>query len=161
MLIRPHTPSDLPSLLSTFNHIIAQGDAFVFEHPFTPETLTHYLSAYPTIQIATHDTTREFLGAYLLRPNQPGRGAHVANATYLVSPQARRLGVGRALAEHSITHAKHLGYTALQFNAVVSTNLPAIALWHSLGFRTLATLPNTFRLPDHSLTNLLLLFREL
>jgi ribosomal protein S18 acetylase RimI-like enzyme len=85
------------------------------------------------------------VGAYTLRPNQPGRGAHVATASYGVDASARGQGVGRALGVHSLARARAAGYHAVQFNFVVSTNTAAVRLWQDLGFQVLATLPGAFR----------------
>ena len=42
---------------------------------------------------------------------------------------ARGQGVGRALGEWVLSWAREQGYAAMQFNAVVETNLAAVALW--------------------------------
>jgi ribosomal protein S18 acetylase RimI-like enzyme len=84
-------------------------------------------------------------GMYIIGPNHSGRGAHVANATYAVSPSAQGQGLGRALVEHSIEQAREAGYLAMQFNYVVSTNSVAIALYEKLGFVIVGTLPKAFR----------------
>lgn len=91
------------------------------------------------------DTERGVVGAYTLRPNQPGRGSHIATASYGVDGLARGLGVGRALGEHSVERARAGGYAAIQFNFVVSTNTAAVRLWKDLGFEVAATLPGAFR----------------
>jgi ribosomal protein S18 acetylase RimI-like enzyme len=85
------------------------------------------------------------LGMYKLQPNHVGRGAHVANASYMVSPNAQGVGVGHLLGEHSIGEARRKGYLAMQFNFVVSTNNPAIHLWKRLGFSIVGTLPKAYR----------------
>jgi ribosomal protein S18 acetylase RimI-like enzyme len=82
---------------------------------------------------------------YKLGPNQVGRGAHVANASYMVSPAAQGVGVGRLLGEHSLAEARRQGYLAMQFNYVVSTNTAAVKLWKKLGFSIVGTLPKAFR----------------
>jgi ribosomal protein S18 acetylase RimI-like enzyme len=82
---------------------------------------------------------------YKLQPNHVGRGAHVANASYMVSPNAQGVGVGHLLGEHSIGEARRKGYLAMQFNYVVSTNNPAIHLWKRLGFSIVGTLPKAYR----------------
>jgi ribosomal protein S18 acetylase RimI-like enzyme len=82
---------------------------------------------------------------YKLQPNHVGRGAHVANASYMVSPNAQGVGVGHLLGEHSIGEARRQGYLAMQFNFVVSTNNPAIHLWKRLGFSIVGTLPKAYR----------------
>ena len=85
------------------------------------------------------------VGAYTLRPNQPGRGSHVATASYGVESAARGLGVGRAMGSHSVERARAAGYRAIQFNFVVSTNTAAVRLWKDLGFEVLATLPGAYQ----------------
>jgi ribosomal protein S18 acetylase RimI-like enzyme len=62
-----------------------------------------------------------------------------------VEASARGLGVGLALGAHSLERARALGYAAIQFNFVVSTNTSAVRLWKRLGFGVLATLPGAFR----------------
>lgn len=47
----------------------------------------------------------------------------------------------RALGEHALEWARANGYRAMQFNAVVETNTRAVALWRSLGFEVLTTVP--------------------
>jgi ribosomal protein S18 acetylase RimI-like enzyme len=82
---------------------------------------------------------------YKLGPNQVGRGDHVANASYMVSPAAQGVGVGRMLGEHSVAEARRQGFLAMQFNYVVSTNTGALKLWKKLGFCIVGTLPKAFR----------------
>jgi ribosomal protein S18 acetylase RimI-like enzyme len=67
----------------------------------------------------------------------------VAHAAYAVAAAARRKGVGRAMAEHSLDEARRLGYRAMQFDLVVATN-PAVRLWESLGFSIVETSPQVF-----------------
>jgi ribosomal protein S18 acetylase RimI-like enzyme len=82
---------------------------------------------------------------YSLQPNHLGRGNHVANAAYMVSPNAQGVGVGRMLGEHSIEEARRQRFLAMQFNYVVSTNNAAINLWKRLGFSIVGTLPKAYR----------------
>jgi ribosomal protein S18 acetylase RimI-like enzyme len=82
---------------------------------------------------------------YKLIPNGIGRGSHVANASFMVDPDAQGRGAGRALGEHCLEEARRLGYGAMQFNFVVSTNSAAVALWKKLGFEIVGTLPRAFR----------------
>ena len=84
-------------------------------------------------------------GTYILKPNQPALGAHVANAAFMVSPAARGAGVGRLMGEHCLAEARSAGFLAMQFNFVVSTNHAAVRLWQQLGFEIVGTLPGAFR----------------
>jgi GNAT superfamily N-acetyltransferase len=101
------------------------------------------------------------VGTAELHPNQPAAGSHVANAGFMVSPTVAGMGVGRALAGRVLEVAAEDGYAAMQFNAVVETNMHAVRLWESLGFRILATVPEAFRHPDHGLVGLHIMHRFL
>jgi hypothetical protein len=63
-------------------------------------------------------------------------------------------GTGRALCRRVLEQARADGYRAMQFNAVVETNTPAIRLWRSFGFQILATAPEAFRHPAHGYVGL-------
>jgi ribosomal protein S18 acetylase RimI-like enzyme len=82
---------------------------------------------------------------YKVGANYPDLGSHVASATYLVSPQAQGKGIGRSLVNHSLSQAQSDGFSAMQFNYVVSTNIAAVALYGKLGFAIVGTLPKAFR----------------
>ncbi len=84
------------------------------------------------------------VGSYILQPNCPDLGSHIANASYMVDPGVQGQGVGRAMGKHSILRAKELGYLAMQLNMVVSTNQAALKLWQSLGFKIIGTVPKAF-----------------
>lgn len=101
------------------------------------------------------------VGTAKLGPNQEGPGDHIANASFMVNPDDAGGGVGRAMAEHVIGLARQAGYRAMQFNAVVATNTPAVTLWKSLGFEILATIPEAFRHPMDGFVGLHLMYRRL
>lgn len=48
------------------------------------------------------------------------------------------------MGEHSIKTAKENGFISMQFNIVVSSNIPGVNLWQSLGFKKIATIPQSF-----------------
>jgi L-amino acid N-acyltransferase YncA len=95
----------------------------------------------------------------VVRPNQPGLGDHVANASFMVDPTVRGMGIGRQLGEAVIERTRAAGYRALQFNAVVATNAAAIRLWESLGFEVVGRVPQAFRHAEHGLVDLLVMHR--
>jgi len=72
-------------------------------------------------------------------------GANVANAGYVVAEHCRRQGVGSRLCQHSLQAARRLGFRAMQFNLVVSTNNAGIRCWQRNGFQVVGTLPGAFR----------------
>ena len=77
-------------------------------------------------------------------PNRPGPGSHVSSASFMVSPAARGRGVGRLLCEDMIAWSGQEGFRSIQFNAVVESNTRAVALWRSLGFEIVGTVPEAF-----------------
>ncbi len=101
------------------------------------------------------------LGSAKMGPNRPGRGAHVATASFMVDPAHTGRGVGRALGQHAVDWARDAGFRSMQFNAVVETNTAAVALWRSLGFEVIGTVPAAFDLPGHGLVGLHVMYRTL
>ena len=130
---------DDPDLYGLFDAIVAVGEGFPQAAPLTrPEY--EYVWRKPDTSVFVARSDDELLGAYYLKPNQPGRAAHIANAGYVVGPEHRGLGIGRALVEDSITRAPTVGFDAVQFNLVFVSN-PARALYEELGWREIGRVP--------------------
>jgi L-amino acid N-acyltransferase YncA len=141
--IRPATESDIDEILRIFRAVIEPGDAFTFAPDTTDdEARAFWRTPGSSCFVALIDG--RVRGAYLIKPNQPGRGAHVANGSYMVDPEARGQGLGEAMGRHSLAEAKAQGYRAMQFNIVISTNEAAVRLWTRLGFAIAGTLPGAF-----------------
>jgi ribosomal protein S18 acetylase RimI-like enzyme len=101
------------------------------------------------------------LGTYILRPNQKGGGAHVANCGYMTATQFQGRGVARAMCAHSIERARARGFRAMQFNFVVASNERAVQLWQSLGFGIVGRLPAAFEHPSLGFVDALVMYRSL
>lgn len=117
------------------------------------------MSAARTVVATDDDGT--VLGTAKFGPNHLGPASHIANASFMVAPAAAGRGVGRALGEHVVEQARVDGYRSMQFNAVVSTNTRAVALWRSLGFAVIATLPEGYRHATLGYVDLHIMFRTL
>ena len=65
----------------------------------------------------------------------------------MVADAARGRGLATAMCEHSQQVAIELGYQAMQFNFVASTNTGAISVWERLGFKIVGRLPKAFEHP--------------
>jgi ribosomal protein S18 acetylase RimI-like enzyme len=79
----------------------------------------------------------------------------------MVAPEARGQGIGRAMGEHCLSEARRLGFLAIQFNFVVSTNESAVRLWQQLGFNIVGTLPGAFRHPEKGYIDVYVMHRPL
>jgi GNAT superfamily N-acetyltransferase len=101
------------------------------------------------------------IGTGELHPNQGGAGCHVANAGYMVHPDHGGKGVARALCAYSLEAAREAGFRAMQFNAVVESNVRAVAAWQGLGFEVLATIPDAFNHPALGYVGLHVMYRKL
>ena len=137
-----HTHSD--EIWQIFHEVVAAGDTYVFDPKTTrDQALSYWLS--PEAHTFVAFDGRQVCGTYILKQNQVGLGSHVANASYMVPASARGRGIGSLMCAHSLDQARRLGFTAMQFNMVVSTNEQAISLWEKHGFCIVGTLPKVFR----------------
>jgi len=163
VLIRPATGNDWRRLWPLWRAVVAAGDSYTYAPDTAKAAARGLWMLQPPAEtwLAEDGPDRPALGTYLLKPNHPGPGAHVANAGFMVSPDARGQGIGRLLGLHCLERAREIGYLAMQFNAVVSSNAPAIALWRSLGFDTVGRVPEAFRHPQLGLVDLLVMHRRL
>jgi len=158
--IREATAADRDAIWEIFRATITPGTVFVYD-PKTPreEAMGYWFGPNTLTYVAERDG--KIVGSYILRPNRPGLGGHVANAGFMVDPDARRSGIGRLMGEHALEEARRLGYRAMQFNFVVSTNTWALKLWRQLGFKIVGTLPGAFRHAEEGYVDAYVMFRSL
>jgi ribosomal protein S18 acetylase RimI-like enzyme len=162
MLIRDAGTGDWPAMWAFMRDIVAAGDTFCWDRGTTAEQArAMWCHQPPGITVVATDGDGAIMGTAEMHPNQGGGGAHIANAGFMVHPGYGRRGVGRALAEHILDRAAAAGFLAMQFNAVVATNTGAVALWRSLGFGVLATVPEGFSHPVQGYVGLHIMYRRL
>ena len=158
--IRFATETDRDAIWNIFHAVVAPGDTYAFDPRISREdALAYWFREDTHTYVAEEDG--HVVGTYILRANQPGSGSHVANAAFMVAPTARGQGIGRAMGEHCLSEARRLGFRAMQFNFVVSTNEGAIRLWKQLGFKIVGTLPGAFRHPQKRYVDVYVMFRSL
>ena len=158
--IRPATAADADAIWAIFHAVVATGDTYAFD-PATSrvDALAYWFHGSAHCYVAERDG--DIVGTYVLKPNQPGLGSHVANAAFMVAPTARRGGIGRAMGEHCLAEARKLGFRAMQFNLVISTNEAAVRLWRQLGFAIAGTLPQAFRHATKGYVDAYVMYRAL
>ncbi|NJN29367.1 MAG: GNAT family N-acetyltransferase [Synechococcales cyanobacterium RM1_1_8] len=158
--IRPIEPPDYDAVWQIFHSIVSQGETYAYAPDSSPQDAIHHWIEVPlATYVAEQDGT--ILGTYYLKPNQPGLGDHVANCGYMVAAAARGQGVATALCKHSQSEALRLGFWAIQFNFVVSTNERAITLWQRLGFTIVGTIPKGFRHASKGLVDVYIMYKQL
>jgi L-amino acid N-acyltransferase YncA len=160
MKIRPATHPDRDAIWKIFHEIVAAGDTYALDRDLSrKEALQYWCGKNTRVYVA--ENGGRVVGTYILRPNQSGGGSHVANAAFMVAPDAQGQRVGRAMAEHCLTEARRFGFRAMQFNFVVSTNGSAVRLWQKLGFEIVGTLPGAFHHPEKGYVDVYVMFRSL
>ena len=157
--VRAYAPSDLPEMTAIWNEVVQAGRAFPQDEPLNPQEAAAFFGSQSFTGIAELDG--RVAGLYILHPNDIGRKAHIANASYAVAGNARGLGAGQALVRHSLQTAARLDFRVMQFNAVVAENLRARRLYERLGFRQLGVSPGGFLTKDGRYVDICPYYKEL
>jgi L-amino acid N-acyltransferase YncA len=158
--IRAAKEADRDAIWNIFHAVVAAGDTYPFDPKMKrEEALAYWFRANTRTYVA--ESGGRVVGTYILKPNQPALGSHIANAAFMVAPDARGQGIGRGMAKHCLSEARRLGFRAMQFNFVVSTNTSAIHLWQQLGFKIVGTLRGAFRHPEKGYVDVYVMFCSL
>lgn len=150
VLIRAARPADWPRIWPFWHEIVATGTTYAWA-PDTDETTAREIWMRPppaTVFVVVDELAgaEQIVGSAQLQPVYPGElRRHVANASFMVDPAAAGRGIGHALGSYVLDRAREQGYRAMQFNAVVETNVGAVRLWESLGFEIIGTIPKGFQ----------------
>src|SRR5215203_1670086 len=122
LAIREATEQDKPEIWEIIRSVIATGDTYTFPpdsgeeemlaYWFSPDKYTYvavWLEAPKRAGILRdelHNKGGKIVGTFFLTANQPGLGAHVSNAGYMVAPGSKGMRIGRAMAEYSLDEAR-------------------------------------------------------
>jgi len=162
MIIRDATADDWEQIWPFMRQIVTAGETYAYDPDMHEATARELWLVRPpgrtVVAVKEGDTV---LGTANMYPNRPGPGSHVASASFMVDGRASGRGVGRALGEEALVWARASGFRAMQFNAVVATNTRAVALWRSLGFEIIGTVPEAFRHPTDGYVGLHVMYRRL
>lgn len=143
LTIREFKRDDVPYMNEIWNEIVIEGMAFPQTDTLDDNSGYEFYKSQSFTAVA-EDSELGIVGLYILHPNNIGRCGHISNASYAVKKGIRGMGVGEKLVSHCLEKAKEIGFGILQFNAVVSTNIPALKLYEKLGFVKLGTIPKGF-----------------
>jgi ribosomal protein S18 acetylase RimI-like enzyme len=158
--IRPATPADDDAIWAILEPVIRCGEVYALPRDWTRERMLAewYAEGYA---VFVADDAGEVVGTYHMHANQRGGGAHVANCGYATAAWATGRGIAAAMCAHSLDEARRMGFAAMQFNFVISTNTRAVALWQRMGFDILARLPGVFHHPAHGYVDAFVMFQNL
>lgn len=161
MLIRDATQEDWPAIFPIFDAIVREGKTYAYPEGLSSDDARALWMPPPPARTVVAVEDDVIVGTATMGPNRPGRGAHIATASFMVDPTTRSRGVGRALGNHMLEWAREQGYRGVQFNAVVETNDAAVRLWQSLGFEIIGTVPGAFHHVDDGYVGLHVMFRPI
>ncbi|QIP12829.1 GNAT family N-acetyltransferase [Spirosoma aureum] len=160
MRFRRIEEKDADVVWDIISNIIQTGDTWVFAPDSSREKM---LAIWFDTQKYAYvcELENEIVGTFFIKANQPDLGSHVANAGYMVKPDYRGRGIAEAMCRFSLDEARRLGFRAMQFNSVVSTNEVAIRLWKRCGFEVIGTLPKAFHHQTLGFTDALVMYQWL
>lgn len=160
MTIREAELKDWDAIWAVFEPIASAGDTYGYEPDIGEEKARSIWMDAPR-KTYVFEEHGEILGTYYIKTNQGGPGRHVCNCGYMVSAKAQGKGVATRMCEHSQRMALDLGYLAMQFNFVASSNEGAVRLWTKLGFETVGRLPGAFNHPTLGYVDALVMYKWL
>lgn len=153
---------DFEAVKEIFLHVVDEGETYSYERAeLTDQWIRDYWMKNVVKTLVARLPDGKVAGVCAIRVNRTGRGKHIANASYIVHWEHRAIGIGHSLGRESLKVAKEKGFLAMQFNYVVSTNVKAVALWQSLGFKIIGTMPQGYRHARHGLVDVYMMHRFL
>jgi L-amino acid N-acyltransferase YncA len=162
MTIRTATDDDWARIYPFYATIMSEGKTYPSpENQSLDEARPWWMEQPPGRTVVALDDDGAVIGSAKMGPNRPGRGAHIATASFLVHPAHQGKGAGRELVNDVVAWCRAEGFHGIQFNAVVESNHRAVHLWRSLGFEVIGTVPEAFDHPDDGLVGLHVMYLRL
>lgn len=158
--IRDYEEDDWQQVWGVLEPVLRQGETYAFPVDIS-EREAHKAWIETPLQTYVAELNGLVVGTYYLKPNQPGQGKHVCNCGYVVAPNMRGRGIAAQMCSHSLAEARNLGFKAMQYNLVVSTNEDALHLWLKMGFKEVGRLPGAFNHPQLGYVDALVLYQWL
>ena len=161
MTVRAYDKGDLDAMIQIWNEVVEEGVAFPQEEFLDNKTGAEFFALQTYAAVAEDESSHIVHGLYILHPNNVGRCGHIGNASYAVGLKSRGRHIGEKLVLDCLGQAKRFGFTILQFNAVVESNIHARHLYERLGFVPLGIIPRGFRMKDGHYENICPYYYEL
>jgi L-amino acid N-acyltransferase YncA len=159
--IRSYEKKDWPKVWEIIEPVFRAGSTYPFSPEISEQDAEKVWIEAPQVTYVYEDEGKNIIGTYYLKPNQPALGAHVCNCGYIVDEKARGKGVASTMCKHSQQEAAKLGFKAMQYNLVVSTNKAAISLWKKHDFRLIGILPKAFNHKELGFVDALVMYKQL
>ena len=156
--VRAYTDNDIEAMVTIWNQVVEDGEAFPQEECLTQESGTAFFAEQTYCGVAEDMDTGRIYGMYILHPNNVGRCGHICNASYAVKTTCRGQKIGEQLVRHCLHQARQMGFRILQFNAVVKENHAARKLYEKLGFVTIGTVAEGFQKKDGTYSDIVLYY---
>lgn len=160
MILRQAKATDFDKIWLIFQEIASTGETYAYPRDIVQEEAKKIWLELPR-QTYVAEAEAKICGTYYIKTNQLGGGSHVCNCGYMVDAAARGRGLATTMCLHSQKVALELGYKAMQFNFVISTNQAAIRLWTKLGFDIVGRLPKAFNHPQAGYVDALVMYKWL
>lgn len=159
--IRDARPDEWTAIFPIFREIVEEGTTYAYPLGLSLEQArAWWMEEPPSVTLVALEDDR-IVASTKMGPNRPGRGSHVATASFMVASSSRGRGVGAALGRYVLERARAEGYRSMQFNAVVESNEAAVRLWQRLGFDVMTTIPEAFEHRTRGLVGLHVMYRPL
>ena len=157
MSIREATEEDWEQIWPIFHEVVAKGETYAYD-PDTKKQEAYFIWLKRVKKTFVYEDEGKILGTYFITTNYT---RHVCNCGYMVSSAAQGKGIATKMCAHSQKKAQSMGYKAMQFNFVISTNTGAIKLWEKLGFETVGRVPKAFKHPRKGFVEALIMYKWL
>lgn len=148
-------------LYELFLEVIEEGVSYPQTLPYSFEDFLRYFFADNSRVLICKNKDKNIVGGFYIKPNFPGRCAHIANCGYIVKKKYRGQKIGFHLGKYSIDIGKELGYKSIIFNLVFKENFGAVKLWEKLGFKILGTIPNAVNKGNGEFQDAYIMFLDL